>query len=281
MQLGLRRDQEDGLETTRWVTLCYLPLVPLSRWRVRYLGLPLPQPLEDESFVFEPLGQLTLRAGGVLWTAWCGWCLVALAIGPALACAFGIQGPASNFEMALVFASCCWPLVVLLAVLRHRRALVRPKAPPAIRTVDDLTAALKSGAIRPHVYRDGEQQVADLFAETGLSPLERKKVLLRSFGYPAGIRMYVHRACAGPYQEQLPSQGRAVFEPHTEQWSAADLIGRFRDVTHCDHCRRELLPTDDDGYVAYWVVPREELRLLEEVQREQSSSSQAENGQKN
>jgi hypothetical protein len=277
MQLGLRRGREGGLETTRWVTLCYLPVLPLSRWRVRYAGLPLPQSLEDESFAFEPLGRLPLSAGGVLRTAWCGWCLVALAVGPALACAFGIQGAANNFEMALAFASCCWPLLVLLAVQRRRRVFVRRKAPPAIRTVDDLTAALRSDAIRPHVYRDGEQQVADLFAETGLSPLERKKVLLRSFGYPAGIRMYVHRACAGPYLEQLPAQRRAVFEPHTEQWSPADLLGRFRDVTHCDHCRREFLPTDD-GYVAYWVVPREELRLLEEVQREQSSSRQAEPG---
>jgi hypothetical protein len=178
--------------------------------------------------------------------------------------------------MALVFASCCWPLLVLLAVQRRRRAFVRRPAPPAIRTVDDLTAALRSGAIRPHVYRDGEQQVADLFAETGLSPLERKKVLLRSFGYPAGLRVYVHRACAGAYLERMPPD-RAVFEPHTEEWSPADLIGRFRDVTHCDHCGREFLPSDD-GYVAYWVVSREELRLLEEVQREQPSARPAEPG---
>jgi hypothetical protein len=274
MQLGLRRDREGGLETTRWVTLCYLPLLPLSRWRVRSAGMALPTaPLEDVSFVLEPLERLPLRAAGVLRTACCGWCLVALAVGPALACAFGIRGAANNFEIALAFASCCWPLLVLLAVQRRRRAFVRRKAPPAIRTVDDLTAALKSGAIKPHVYRDGEQQVADPFAETGLSPRERKKVLLRSFGYPAGTRMYVHRTCAGPYREGLPAQGRAVFEPHTEQWSPADLVGRFRDVTHCDHCGREFQPADD-GYIAYWVAPLEELRLLEEVQREQSSEGQ-------
>ena len=154
--------------------------------------------------------------------------------------------------------------------------MFRRKAPPAIRTMDDLTAALKSGAIKAHVYREGEVQVADLFAETGLSLLERKKVMLRSFGTPAGIRMYVHRACASAYVEQLPSE-KTVFEPHTEEWSPADLIGRFRDVTHCDHCRREFLPTDE-GYIAYWVVSREELRRLEEVQREQSFDRPAEPG---
>jgi hypothetical protein len=100
--------------------------------------------------------------------------------------------------------------------------------------------------------------------------------MLRSFGYPAGIRMYVHHSCASSYLEQLPPD-QAVFEPHTEQWSPADLIGRFPDVTKCDHCRCEFLTTDD-GYVAYWVVSRAELRLLEEVQREQSSERPAEPG---
>jgi len=154
---------------------------------------------------------------------------------------------------------------------------LRRKRSPAIRTLDDLTAALESGVIKPHVYRDGATQVADLFAETGLSPEERKKVMLRSFGSPAGIRMYVHRSCAGPYLKRLPTQGRTVFEPHTEEWSPADLIGRFRDVTHCDHCGRELQPTDE-GYIAYWVVAQEELDLLDEVRREQSSDRPAEPG---
>src|SRR5581483_7585489 len=155
----------------------------------------------------------------------------------------------------------------MFAWLRRR---LRRKSPPPIRTFDDLTAALRSGAIRPRVYRDGDRQVLDPFAETGLSPLERRKVMLRSFGYPAGIRMYVHRACAGPYLEGLRAQDRAVFEPHTEHWSPSDLIGRFRDVTHCDHCGLEFQPTDE-GYVAYWVASLEEVQLLEEVRREQSS----------
>jgi hypothetical protein len=146
--------------------------------------------------------------------------------------------------------------------------MLRPKSPPTIRTFDDLTAALKAGVIQPHVYREGECQVADLFAETGLSPLERKKVMLRSCGYPAGIRMYVHRHCAAAYREQLPAKGQAIFAPQTEEWSPADLIGRFRDVTHCDQCGLEFRPTDE-GYIAYWVVAQEDLRLLEEVQREQ------------
>ena len=72
----------------------------------------------------------------------------------------------------------------------------------------------------------------------------------------------------------LPARAKAVFEPHTELWSPADLIGRSPDITRCDHCGRAFLPADD-GYTAYWVVPMEELRLLEEVQREQTPEGHA------
>jgi hypothetical protein len=153
--------------------------------------------------------------------------------------------------------------------------LLRPSPLPAIRTIDDLKAAIDSGAIKPHVYREGEVQVADLFAETGLSPLERKKVMLRSFGCPAGIRRYVHRHCADAFREKLPASGQTTFAPHTEEWSPADLIGRFRDVTHCDQCGLELQP-GDAGYIAYWVVSQEDLRLWEEVQKEQPPQGRAE-----
>ncbi len=146
-----------------------------------------------------------------------------------------------------------------------------------IRTFDDLPAAIKAGEIKPHVYRDGDVQVADFFAETGLSPLEGEKVMLRTCGYPAGIRMYVHRSCASAYLEQLSASGQTTFAPHTEEWLPADLIGRYRDVTHCDQCGREFLPTDD-GYIAYWVVSQADLNLLEEVLREQTSEKPAEPG---
>jgi hypothetical protein len=138
---------------------------------------------------------------------------------------------------------------------------LRRISPPTIRTLEDLIAALKSGAIRPRVHGGREHQVLDPFAETGLSPLERKKVLHRSFGYPAGIYMYVHRACADPYLAHLRTDNRGVFEPRTQDWSSADLIGRYPDITHCDHCGSEFQP-NDDRYTAYWVVPLEDLRLF-------------------
>ncbi len=59
MQLGLRRDNEGELETTRWVTLVFVPVIPLSRWRVRYMGMASQLgPDNDESFVFRTGGAI-------------------------------------------------------------------------------------------------------------------------------------------------------------------------------------------------------------------------------
>jgi hypothetical protein len=148
------------------------------------------------------------------------------------------------------------------------------KSTPAIRTLHDLFGAIRNGSIRPRVYRVGVKQVVNLFAGTRLSKLERKKVLMRSFGFPAGMCMYVHKTCADSYLAGLPARDHGVFEPRTREWSPTELIGLYGDITHCDHCGGEFQPTDE-GYVAYWVVPLEDLRLFTEVQREQSSGTPA------
>jgi hypothetical protein len=96
---------------------------------VQAAGIAVDGGTRDESFTFAPLERLPLNLPGVLWTACCGWCLFGLAIAPAMACVFGIQGAANNFEMVLVFASCCRPLLVLIMVLRRWRALVRSASP--------------------------------------------------------------------------------------------------------------------------------------------------------
>jgi hypothetical protein len=125
MQLGLRRDA-DGLETTRWLTLLYLPLIPLSRWRVRPAGVVFPVEYHvDESFRFHPVERLPLDIAGTLLTVTARWLLVAIAVGPAVGCAFALQAPVSVFEFAVAMASCAWPLAVFWLVQRRAKTIVR------------------------------------------------------------------------------------------------------------------------------------------------------------
>jgi len=125
MHLAFRREANGALETTRWLTLCYLPLVPLSRWRVRFVGLVAPLPREDEALLFEPLERLCLSAGAALATAAGGWCLAALALGPLAACLVECAGAARLAQMAVFFPACLWPVVLVEWVQRRRRAVIR------------------------------------------------------------------------------------------------------------------------------------------------------------
>jgi hypothetical protein len=125
MQLGLRRDP-DGLEMTRWLTVLYLPLIPLSRWRVRPAGVVFPPEHHvDESFRFYPVERLPLGVLGVLQTAVAGWLLVAVAVAPAIVCALTVEAPVNPVEFAIVMATCAWPLAVFIWVQRRAKAIVR------------------------------------------------------------------------------------------------------------------------------------------------------------
>lgn len=125
MLLGLRRDEGGGLETTRWLTLFYLPLLPLARWRVEYLGTTGGEHQDDETFVFHRVERLPLDLEGMSRTLLAGWGLAAIAFGPAAACVLLIQGAANNWQMAGVFASCIWPVALLFWVQYRQRKFVR------------------------------------------------------------------------------------------------------------------------------------------------------------
>lgn len=126
MSLGLRRDDDGRLETTRWVTLLYLPLVPFSRWRVWYVGPTPPGEYHvDETFWFRPVERLPLDPAGVIWTALCGWCLWAVAVSPAVAGVLAVLPPVNPLVFWVLVAACVWPLLVMIWVQRRWRAIVR------------------------------------------------------------------------------------------------------------------------------------------------------------
>jgi hypothetical protein len=145
------------------------------------------------------------------------------------------------------------------------RNLLRRLRTGPIQTIDDIERLVKKGVIRWRIYRVGDVQSAVF--ETGLSPEENAKILIRSFHRPAGIWMYVHRACVSSFQNRLPAQGNVIFPPATTEWTPQQLIGRFSDITHCDECG-QAFTLADDGYFSYWLVSPEEFRLWQEVQQE-------------
>jgi hypothetical protein len=79
----------------------------------------------DESFRFHPVERLPLEIVRALLTATFGWLLVAIAVGPAVGCAFALQAPVSVLEFAVSMASCAWPLAVFWLVQRRAKTIVQ------------------------------------------------------------------------------------------------------------------------------------------------------------
>lgn len=116
----------------------------------------------------------------------------------------------------------------------------------AMRRIGDLVAYLGTGLTRV-------ERLKKRFSIPGLGPLP----------HPAGISMYVHRACAGAFVERLTARGESPFPPHA-RLSPSQLIGRFDDITKCGQCGKEFLPTDE-GYISFWVVSQRDLRFWQEI----------------
>src|SRR5437588_10678321 len=96
-------------------------------------------------------------------------------------------------------------------MLQKLRNFLRRLRTGPVRTMDDLYRLIKQGVIRPRVYKIGDVQTADPFAETGLSLQERKKILMREFHTPDTGRRYDHRGCSERLEARLTERGEVVF----------------------------------------------------------------------
>lgn len=102
---------------------------------------------------------------------------------------------------------------------------------------------------------------------------------VRKFGM-SGMNLYVHLACndallgkvakgeplmchPGPWKYQ---NERPVVHA-SKQLKPEELVGRYRDVTHCDECGLEF-KTSDPGFIRHWVTTQAEIEIWERVQRD-------------
>ena len=139
MLLGLRRDETGVLQTTRWLTFLYMPVLPFSRWRVEYVGREGGEYQDDETLVFWGLERLSLDLEGVSRTLLAGWFLGAVAVGPAVAAAVLVKPPVPAWLFAGVITTAVWPLAVILWVQRRWRKVAREGARDAGLGVDSST----------------------------------------------------------------------------------------------------------------------------------------------
>ena len=69
--------------------------------------------------------------------------------------------------------------------------------------------------------------------------------------------------------QSINSKGDTIYSDATKTYKPEELIGRYRDITHCDQCGVEF-KRSDENYINYFALKPEELTLLKEVMSETS-----------
>jgi hypothetical protein len=123
---GIERRGDGRVEFTSWISVFWIPIVPLRSWSALYAGERPPDGLTDEAHCFADVQRVShnwARNGRTLAT---GLAVAICAGAPTLIMAARTNGrAATGAEMVVVFASAAWALGLILWSERHRRRRLR------------------------------------------------------------------------------------------------------------------------------------------------------------
>jgi hypothetical protein len=122
---AIEKRPDGRVEFTLWLTLFFIPLVPLSSWSAVYTG-EFHDYIREDGHSFTDLVRIHRGMLVHLQTFSRSLLVLALAIAPAATMICRTSGrSATNTEMIFVFASAAWPVFLVLWLERRRRKLLR------------------------------------------------------------------------------------------------------------------------------------------------------------
>jgi hypothetical protein len=121
--LGITPLGSRELRVTLWLTLIYVPLLPLGTWRVAYCGeTPAFVDGVDDVLLFRKLERLPLDLVGALTTLCIGWAVFLAGCAPLVLIFVRVMNRAANaVEMILLFASMLWLCGVAFAHMHWQK----------------------------------------------------------------------------------------------------------------------------------------------------------------
>jgi hypothetical protein len=115
------RTPEGRVEFTVWLSLLWIPLVPISSWSAVHIGD------SNDAFFYDGanFSDLVRRKhdwAGLIQTFARGMATLLVCVAPATYMIFRTQGRAATpLEMVFVFASAAWPVLVIIGLERYRK----------------------------------------------------------------------------------------------------------------------------------------------------------------
>jgi ABC-type spermidine/putrescine transport system permease subunit I len=117
----IERTPDGRVEFTVWLSVFWIPLVPIASWSAVYIG-DQPDAFSYSGDRFTDLVRKKHDWVGLVQTFGRGVATVVICVGPAAYMIARTQGRAATLlEMVFVFASAAWPVLVIIGLERYRR----------------------------------------------------------------------------------------------------------------------------------------------------------------
>lgn len=139
---GLRRGEPGRVIFTQWISLLWIPLVPLRTYSAIYVGQRGGNPYIEETSCFVQATRVRTNWSGQAATLSGALLTLVLAVAPSAAMIARTQGRAATKpEMVGVFASAIWAVALVIFYERRQRRVLRalslqPIQTPAMATTD-------------------------------------------------------------------------------------------------------------------------------------------------
>ncbi len=65
-----------------------------------------------------------------------------------------------------------------------------------------------------------------------------------------GITGYVHLECLAPFLARVEQERQTIQPDRLQFWRPEELLGRYKDITHCDQCGKEFAGGPDTATVS-------------------------------
>ena len=125
---GIERsaDDEERIEFTSWLTVCWVPVFPLASYSAIYAGELMPDGITDEGYAFTDIQRIPHEGARLLQTFARGIVVMIVALAPAAYMIYRTNGrAASNLEFVFVLLAACWPVYLIVRAENIRKDSLR------------------------------------------------------------------------------------------------------------------------------------------------------------
>jgi hypothetical protein len=123
---GIERTDDGRVRFTSWISILWIPILPLASWSAIYAGERPPDGVFDESHYFADLRRIPHDWTRIVRTSVAGLLVATIGVAPsAVMIAVTTGRAATNAEMVIVLAGVLWAVGLIIWSERRRRSKLR------------------------------------------------------------------------------------------------------------------------------------------------------------